>query len=195
AFEEGPPRIGAEQEMFLVDAHGRPAPCALDVLARASEPRLTTEIGRFNLEANLTPRLLAGGGLRAMEAEVHELLDAVRAAARPLGAEPLITGILPSLRIEATGPDALTPGDRYLLMASAFRRLRGRAFEIAVRGADELLVHHESVSIEAANASFQVHLQVAPRDFAAAYNVAQLVTGPILAAAASSPLLFGRRLW
>ena len=195
AFEDGPPRIGAEQEMFLVDAHGRPARCALEVLERARDGRLTTEIGTYNLEANLTPRDLVGDALRAMQAENEQLLALVRSAGAPAGVAPLITGILPSLRMEDTGPDVLTPVDRYLLMAHAFRRLRGAPFEIVVRGADELLVRSESVSIESANASFQVHLQVAPRDFARAYNVAQLVTGPILAIAANSPILFGRRLW
>lgn len=195
AFEDGPPRMGAEQEMFLVDAHGRPARCALEVLERARDGRLTTEIGTYNLEANLTPRTLTGDAFRGMEAEIEELLARVRSAAAPVGAAPLITGVLPSLRVEDTGPDVLTPVERYQLMAEAFRRLRGGPFEIVVRGADELLVRSESVSIESANASFQVHLQVAPRDFARAYNVAQLVTGPILAVAANSPLLFGRRLW
>jgi hypothetical protein len=50
--------IGAEQEMFLVDQNLRPAPLAIEVLERAQEPRLTTEIARFNLEANLTPQTL-----------------------------------------------------------------------------------------------------------------------------------------
>src|SRR5579885_733359 len=55
-FESGVRRIGAEQEMFLVDREMRPAPVAADVLKRVADPRLTTEIARFNLEANLTPR-------------------------------------------------------------------------------------------------------------------------------------------
>src|SRR6266446_1563809 len=50
-------RLGAEQEMFLVDADLRPAPLSLEVLKKASDDRLTTEIARFNLEANLTPRM------------------------------------------------------------------------------------------------------------------------------------------
>ena len=54
-FETGVGRIGAEQEMFLVDRNMRPAPISLEVLDHAKDSRLTTEIARFNLEANLTP--------------------------------------------------------------------------------------------------------------------------------------------
>ena len=48
-------RVGAEQEMFLIDRYLRPAPVSLSVLEHANDQRLTTEIARFNLEANLTP--------------------------------------------------------------------------------------------------------------------------------------------
>jgi CBS domain-containing protein len=48
---------------------------------------------------------------------------------------------------------------------------------------------------EACNTSFQIHFQVEPAEFARFYNVAQLVTGPVLAAAVNSPVLFGARLW
>src|SRR5688572_31126415 len=54
-IESGVRRIGAEQEMFLVDKGLRPAPVSVEVLKHANDPRLTTEIARFNLEANLTP--------------------------------------------------------------------------------------------------------------------------------------------
>src|SRR5436305_870630 len=41
-IESGVRRIGAEQEMFLVDRQMRPAPVATEVLKRANDPRLTT---------------------------------------------------------------------------------------------------------------------------------------------------------
>src|SRR5215472_10715287 len=60
-------RIGAEQEMFLIDRDLRPAPISLEVLDQANDPRLTTEIARFNLEANLTPLVLTGDCFRRLE--------------------------------------------------------------------------------------------------------------------------------
>lgn len=59
-LETEPRRIGAEQEMFLVGRNLRVAPRALEVIESVNDPRLTTEIARFNLEANLTPRVISG---------------------------------------------------------------------------------------------------------------------------------------
>lgn len=66
---------------------------------------------------------------------------------------------------------------------------------IQVFGPDEMIVKHDSVMLEACNTSFQLHFQVDPEEFARLYNISQLVTAPLLAAATNSPLLFGRQLW
>jgi hypothetical protein len=66
---------------------------------------------------------------------------------------------------------------------------------VNIQGADELNIEHDSVMLEGGNTSFQVHLQVDPEAFARYYNVAQVMTAPVLAASVNSPLLFGRRLW
>ncbi len=66
---------------------------------------------------------------------------------------------------------------------------------LRIEGTDELHVEHDSVMLEACNTSCQVHLQVEDHEFVDFYNVAQAVTGPVMAAAVNSPLLFGRRLW
>lgn len=41
----------------------------------------------------------------------------------------------------------------------------------------------------------QFHFQVSPDEFPHFYNIAQVVTAPVLAASVNSPLLLGRRLW
>ena len=46
------------------------------VLEQTADPRLTNELARFNLEANLTPRDFTGDCLRRMEAEMTELVAA-----------------------------------------------------------------------------------------------------------------------
>ena len=56
-IESGVRRIGAEQEMFLVDPTLSVAPVATEVLETANDPRLTTELAKFNLEANLSPQV------------------------------------------------------------------------------------------------------------------------------------------
>jgi len=194
-IESGARRIGAEQEMFLVDRAMRPAPVALDVLRNVNDERLTTEIGKFNLEANLSPRMLAGRGLREMEREINELISLARTAADKSNAEVVLTGILPTLRQSDLTEDNLTPGERYFALNQAMKHLRGGDFNVHIKGVDELQLTHDNVMLEACCTSFQIHLQVAADEFARLYNWAQAITAPLLALAANSPLFLGHRLW
>lgn len=194
-FETGVRRIGAEQEMFLVDQFGRPAPIATEVLEAVGDPHFTTELARFNLEFNLDPQIFGGSCLRDMEWQIGELLGRAREAAQRCGGDVLLTGILPTLRKTDLEMINMTPNPRYYALNEAMNRLKGGAYEFFLQGKDELHLHHDSILVEAANTSFQVHFQVAPKEFARLYNAAQAVAGPLLAAAANSPLLFGKRLW
>ncbi len=194
-IESGVQRIGAEQEMFLVDHSMRPAPIALEVLERAGDARLTTEIARFNLEANLTPVELTGRCFHSMHEELKEVLANARLAATEFGADVLLTGILPTLRVSDLTLANLTPMPRYLELNRSVTRPRGEAFSIHIKGVDELNVTHDNMMMESCNTSFQIHFQVNPSDFVVNYNLAQAITGPVLAAAVNSPLLFGHRLW
>ena len=194
-IESGVRRIGVEQEMFLVDRAWRPAPVACEVLDRLDDPRFTTELGLFNLEFNLDPVVFGGDCLRRMENQLTEHLSRVREAAKGLGADILLTGILPTLAKSDLTLDNITPKERYFALNDALKRLRGGAFDFRFSGTDELIVRHDSVMLEACNTSCQFHFQVGPDEFAHLYNIAQAVAGPVLAAATNSPLLFGRRLW
>lgn len=194
-IESGVRRIGAEQEMFIVDDSMRPARLALELLEELADPRFTHEIGLFNLEANLDPCLFGGDCLVSLETRLNEVVDKARQAARTQGAEIVLAGILPTIRGSDLGMDSMTPVPRYEALNRALRRLRGEDYEFRIKGIDELLVKHDSVMVEACNASFQVHFQVGAEEFAPLYNITQLVTGPMLAVSANSPLLFGRRLW
>jgi len=194
-FERDIRRIGAEQELFLVDAHWRPAFNALDILDSVDDPHFTTELARFNLEFNLDPLVFGGTCLSAMEWQIGELLGKVREAAQRCGSDILLTGILPTLVKSDLSLDAMTPNPRYFALNDAMTRLKGGAYEFYLKGIDELHLHHDSIMVEACNTSFQVHFQVAPHEFAQLYNIAQAVAGPVLAAAVNSPLLFGKKLW
>jgi len=194
-FEKDIRRIGAEQELFLVDKHWRPAPIATEVLEMVDDYHLTTELARFNLEFNLDPLIFGETCLSAMEWQIGELLGRVRSAAQDCGGDVLLTGILPTLTKSDLGLDAMTPNPRYFALNNAMTRLKGGAYEFYLKGVDELHLHHDSIMVEACNTSFQVHFQVAPHEFAKLYNIAQAVAGPVMAAAVNSPLLFGKRLW
>jgi CBS domain-containing protein len=194
-LESGVARIGAEQEMFLIDGAFRPAPVSLEVLDHASDARLTTEIARFNLEANLTPLLLTGRCFQKMEKELDELVALTRKSAATLGADVLLSGILPTLQKSDLTLENLTPVSRYHELDRGVIRLRGGPFSIHIKGVDELQITHDNIMMESCNTSFQIHFQTNPAEFATRYNIAQAITAPILSAAVNSPVLFGHRLW
>ncbi len=193
--ESGIRRIGAEQEMFLVDSNLGPAAVAEEVLERVNDSRFVAEIARFNLEANLTPLLLGGRSLSRMEEELTEVIRLAREGAHACGADILLGGILPTLAMSDLGLKNLTPRPRYYELNRGISQLRGGKFSAYIKGRDELHIMHDNIMMDACNASFQIHLQVNPQEFASAYNLAQVVTAPVLSAAVNSPLLFGRRLW
>ena len=195
-IESGVRRFGVEQEFFLVDRGWRPAAVALDVLEHLPKDTFTTELALFNLEANLQPKLLTGRCFSAMEVEIEERIAQARAAAQREGADVVLCGILPTLGKSDLSMDSITPMPRYYALNDALNRIRGgSSYRLRIEGTDEIFVEHDSVMVEACNTSYQVHLQVSAEEFPSFYNVAQLVTPPVLAACVNSPLLFGKRLW
>jgi hypothetical protein len=156
-IESGKRRIGAEQEMFLINQAYKPALTALDILDRIDDDRFTHEIGLFNLEANLSVRGMSGDALGAMEAEAQEIYRLAREAAASCDSEVALVGILPTLSRENLGLDAMVPTVRYKALNDALRGLRGEDFQFTINGIDQLTVKHDNVMLEACNTSFQVH--------------------------------------
>ena len=194
-FETDVRRIGVEQELFLVDGDGQARSCAPDVLERSTDRGLVAEIGRFNLEINLEPLPFSGDSLRRMERLLNDQVGYARRLAREAGADVVLFGILPTIRRSDLMLEQMMPNPRYHNLFEREMALRSGTSAIRISGQDELYMRHDMAILEAATASFQLHLQVAPDAFARYYNAAQLAAAPVLAAAANAPLLFGRRLW
>lgn len=194
-MEENARRIGAEQEMFLVDSSMRPAPLAMQILEDVKDSRLTTEIGQFNLEANLTPLDFKGDCLRQIENEIKDLLTEVQESANKLSGDVVLVGILPTILQTDLDYDNLTPKPRYFELDRILTELSGGTRHIQIKGLDELQITQHSAMIETCNTSFQVHFQVGASEFVRYYNWSQAVAAPVLAAAVNSPVLLGHRLW
>ena len=194
-FEEDARRIGAEQEMFLVDSAMRPAPLVTEIIKEARDGRLTTEIGKFNLEANLTPREFSGSCLRDMEDELNEVVDVVRTAAGKFGAGVVLVGILPTIQLSDLTHENLTPNPRYFELDRVVTKLHGENRLIQIKGVDELQLTLQDTFTEFCNTSFQVHLQTSIKNFVRDYNWAQAISAPVLASAVNSPVLLNHRLW
>ena len=194
-FETGVRRIGAEQELFLVDERGHPAPIVEEVMAINEDPDVVTELTRFNLEFNMKPQLFGDDCLSRIEHTINEKLVQVRDVVKQVGGDVAMVGILPTIHISDVTLDNMTPMPRYFALNDAIQKLRGGPAQFQIRGVDELYVKHDSIMLEGCNTSFQTHFQVGPEEFARFYNFAQAVAAPVLAASANSPILFGKRLW
>ncbi|MFM9904310.1 MAG: CBS domain-containing protein [Pyrinomonadaceae bacterium] len=194
-FEEDVRRIGAEQEVFLVDSAMRPAGLAVEIIEDARDGRLTTEIGKFNLEANLTPREFSGNCLRLMEEELNDVLGIIREAAGKFDAGVVLAGILPTIQRSDLTHENLTPIPRYHEIDRVVTELHGKDRIIQIKGLDELQLTLQNTLIEFCNTSFQIHLQVGAKDFVKYYNWAQAIAAPVLASAVNSPILLNHRLW
>lgn len=194
-IESGVRRVGAEQEMFLVDDHCDPACLSPQILGRLNDDRFTTELARYNLEANLPPLPFGGDFLSRLEAHLTEINVTARAAAAEMGGDVLLAGILPTLQRAHLGLDHMTPNPRYAELNRVMTELAGGRFKTSIEGIDELRFEHDNVMLEACNTSFQLHWQVDADEFTQAYNIAQLITAPLMAVSVNSPCLFGKRLW
>ncbi len=194
-FETGVRRMGAEQELFLVDRGWRPAPIATQLLTGLTGPEFTTELARFNVEINLPPLTLDSGCFGTLEHDLERLVGQVRSEARKHKADVVLTGILPTLEKSDLRLENITPQPRYLALNDAMTKRSGGSYRLHIQGTDELYVEHDSILLEGCNTSFQLHLQVDPTEFARVYNIALAMAGPVLAASVNSPLLFSKRLW
>ncbi len=194
-FGEGPASLGAELEMALVDSAGRPAgenAAVQEALGGGHDVAL--EVGRFCIECATAPVPLAGRSFTALSERLAESVGRIAAAAAVHGARVATIGTLPTLTMGDLGPGGLTESPRYRALSAALEPLKPDR-RIIIDGPETLDVELPGIVAEAANAAFQIHLRVAPAEFARTFNAAQLATAPALAASANSPTFLGKVLW
>ena len=197
-IEKGITRFGAELEMVIVDNKTlKPNNIAMAVLDKMKKHKwVETELAQFNLEFNLKPREFTGGNFDLMEKEMQGYLKKLDAVLKGFDSTYVLTGILPTIQKFHLNQENLTPKKRYYALIEAIKQLGlGKHIELKIFGIDELFVRHDTPLIEAANTSFQVHLQVDAEEYVKMYNIAQLLAAPSISVSANSPMVFGKRLW
>lgn len=194
-FETDIIRIGAEQELCLIDRNAKPMTKAMEAMEALGEGNYTTELAKFNLEVNLDPIEFTGNCLSEMENNLQREVEYVRNTVQQLGGDILLTGIIPTVRKSDVAIENLTPLPRYKALCESIDNMRGKEYELRIQGMDELLMKFDTPLLEGCNTGYQVHLQVTPEEFVRKYNIAQAITAPVLASAVNSPILFGKRLW
>jgi hypothetical protein len=194
-FDFDRPLTGLEIEFNLVDDRAEPTMRNAQALAAIADPSFQTELGQFNVEINVAPRRLAAGGLAEYETQIRASLNAADTAAREVGAQLVMIGILPTLRAEHLTGRTLSANPRYALLNEQIFAARGEDLHIDIDGVQRLTVTADTIMPEAACTSTQLHLQVSPAQFPAFWNAAQAVAGVQVAVGANAPFLLGRQLW
>ena len=194
-FGKGAGSIGAELEMYIVDANGYPLHVNTEILERANDPTLTLELNRYNLEYNLPPFPLSARPFSATEQTISDSLQRLGKTAAEFGGRIVPIGILPTLRVQDFGSQCVTDRRRYHALVRQLIERRGDTFNIDINGDEPLEMAMGDITLEGANTSFQVHYRVDPDDYADTFNAIQLMTPLALALGANSPTLFGQSLW
>ena len=195
-FEKGIQRVGAEQELCIVNKNYRPSFNALKILEKLDDPHFTTELALFNLEVNLDPLELTDTCFSEIEKELSTSISKAQKAADEIeNNKVILSGILPTLKKKDLIFENMTPMARYTILNEILKNIRGSNFKLRIRGVDELIINHDSILFEACNTSFQVHLQIGLDEIIDKYNWAQAIAGPVLSIMSNSPLLMGRELW
>ncbi|MBE9537655.1 MAG: glutamate--cysteine ligase [Proteobacteria bacterium] len=194
-FGVGPASLGAELEMYIVDAAGNPLYVNEDILSDAKDPQLTLELNRYNLEFNLSPHALSDSPFVQTEREICNKLQSLKMVAARHGGRIVPIGILPTLTQADFGSHCITDRKRYHALVAQLIKRRGNEFQIDINGEDPLKLQMEDITLEGANTSFQVHYRVDPEHYADSFNAIQLMTPLAVAIGANSPTLFGHSLW
>ena len=189
-------RFGFEIEAWLIDADARPMACNQAFLATLDDPLVVPELAQFNFEINSEPLRLESGALDAMHDALAVRWQHCEQAAATLGARPVLTGILPTVRSGDLSLDHMSPLQRYRAINEQVFRLRhGAPIELDIDGVEQLHHRHADVMLEAATTSLQIHVQVDADEAARAFNVCKMISAITVGAAANSPYLFERQLW
>jgi hypothetical protein len=187
--------IGLEIELNLTDDAGDPAFKNAEALEAIADPDFQTELGQFNVEINVPPRLLSEEIAAHTERDIRRSLNAAEEQARTVGAHMVMIGILPTLFERHLSMGALTANPRYELLNEQIFAARGEDLHLSIAGVERLSTFADTIAPEAACTSVQLHQQIDPNLFANHWNAAQCVAGIQLAVGANSPFFFGRELW
>jgi gamma-glutamyl:cysteine ligase YbdK (ATP-grasp superfamily) len=194
-FEPARGSFGLEIELNLTDDAGEPAMLNAAVLEAIADPDFQTELGQFNVEINVQPRLLGGHVFDELERDARASLNTAEERARTVGAHMMIIGILPTIGPQHLSSDSFSANPRYELLNEQIFAARGEDLEISITGVERLSTHADTIAPEAACTSVQFHQQVEPEDFAAHWNAAQAFAGVQVAVGANSPFFYGKELW
>ena len=196
ALSPGARSFGLEIELNLTDDAGDPALVNAAALEAIADPNFQTELGQFNVEINVPPRLLEGEVFSELEHDARASLnDAEDTGADRRRAHDDHRDPADPRRARTSTPRSFSANPRYALLNEQIFAARGEDLEISIAGVERLSTHADTIAPEAACTSVQLHQQVEPEAFARYWNAAQAIAGVQVAVAANSPFFCGKELW
>ncbi len=186
---------GIELEAWLINKDFSPAPVNDRFLALANNPLLSPELALFNLELNNIPAALRNGCLSAMHEELKSSWLNCIELARHMDIEFGLFGILPTLQPHDLTLEHISGYNRFTaLNEQILLQRKGRPLKVDIAGHEHLRIEQQSVMLESAATSFQVHFQVPATYAPRYYNASLLASAATVAVSANSPFLFGKHL-
>jgi len=196
AFTFTEPKVGFELEAWLVNKRLVPAPINEAFLKNLNNPCVVHELSKFNVELNTSPFAITGKVFSDLKAELERLWELCQQEAKPLGAQMVMIGMLPTLKPSMLSLENMSTSKRYEgLNEQIFKLRNGIPISLDVKGEDRLQIVHDNVMLEAAATSLQIHFNVPLEDSVSYYNASLILSPAMVALAANSPFLFGRRIW
>ena len=167
-FDDDNRSIGLEIELNLTDEARRPRDGErAGARAHRRPDAFVTELGQFNVEINIPPRLLQGEVFSELEQQVRDSLNAAEDKARETGrAHDDRRGSCRRSSSEHLHARSLSANPRYKLLNEQIFAARGEDLEISINGVERLSDYADSIAPEAACTSVQLHQLVHPEAFA-----------------------------
>ncbi|WP_294345094.1 hypothetical protein [Prosthecochloris sp.] len=196
-FEEKGEMCGFELEGWLVNENYLPAPRNEELLERVKSHLVVPELSQYNFEINTTPQPLDKNFPVFLQQELSKTWRSCASSAETMDCKVLMIGILPTIEDRMLTLQHISHLQRYAALNREILRSRERRpLKIHIEGDLETLdATHHDVMAEAATTSLQIHLQVSPSTAARQYNIAQVLSAPMVALTANAPFLFGKELW
>ncbi len=187
---------GFELEGWLCDNDFNPAPKNLEFLNHLNNTDATTELAKFNFEFNTPKFLVKGNAFENAEKHFENLLTQCNETAKDMDLNSVFIGILPTAKPSDFIADNMTQLHRYRAMNNEILKARhGHGIKINIEGHDALNISLNSVMMEAATTSFQIHFQIPAKSAHHYYNASSIASALVMAVAGNSPFLFQNSLW
>jgi len=195
-FERTEPVAGYELEAWLIDENGNPSPANEKFLGKLADPEVVAELALFNVELNGMPQTLTGMALSRMQSQLEARWNKCQQTANKMQLDMLAIGTLPTIREHDLCLANMSHLKRYQALNQQVLRLRdGRPINLNISGTESLKLKHDDVMLEAAATSFQIHMQMNAEKAGRYYNIAKIISAPMVAVGANSPYLFEKELW